>query len=127
VTTEEKIRRAAGRLGWDPSRTRMLISEMERNDHIHDFADDDTVTVKEVRDAATRLRPAGFPGVVIFPVEDLLKDISSHREPAYIPGRTYRGQDGEYYHRMTAGDWRRGSDGKLVPRNHPAKPLELMP
>jgi hypothetical protein len=86
--TEEQIRRAferhQGCFTIIPVSFASLMAEL---DHVHDFADGDTVTAKEIRDAFTRVLPDGrcrrcgskFHGNDV-PSEYFLRDISKHRE-----------------------------------------------
>jgi hypothetical protein len=89
VYTEKQIREAwrhawAGK-GWTfpVSAVDDLVSQLR---HVHDFADTDTVTAREVREAFRRILPndccqrcgSGFHGKDR-PAEFFLKDISRHR------------------------------------------------
>lgn len=87
--TEEQIRRAWEKKGQSAgsSPVNALIEQLRKDGHVHDFADGDTVTAKEIRDAFTRVLPYGrclrcgskFHGNDI-PSEYFLRDISEHRE-----------------------------------------------
>lgn len=134
--TEGEIRRA-----WNLATSRIelenlhmstadvLISELKKKDHVHDFADTDTITVKELREAW--LRANAPERVAITNFARLLTDISSHREPEYPYASTWKDGNGVVWQRAMDDDgkvnmWlRMGYKGKFSD-NYPKRPLKRM-
>lgn len=126
MTTEDEIRRAAGRLNRLLCSLEAAMSELTKDSHVHDWADSDTVTVREIRDSFNRKMYGTINGTALNGAGELLEDISSHREPAYIPGRTYRDARGRYWQRTREENWMTFG-GWTVSGYVPVEPLELMP
>src|SRR5260370_31944855 len=70
----------------------------KKESHVHDFADWDMITVKEIRDAQDRLREPGYPSTV-FSAEKLLRSISENRRPEYPYGTVWKDNSGIYWFR----------------------------
>ncbi len=126
MTTEDEIRRAAGRLNRLLCSLEAAMSEPTKDSHVHDWADSDTVTVREIRDSFNRKMYRTINGTALNGAGELLEDISSHREPAYIPERTYRDAMGSYYQFSKDRTCWRGFYGTYS-LSIPKRPLELMP
>lgn len=108
------------------------------NDHVHDFADTDTVTVREIRDAFRRILPDGrcqMCGAKFHgndpPSEYFLRDISEHREPEYPRHSVWKDDNGVIWQRTSAArsryaQWlRMGMDG-IYGDSSPKRPLRRM-
>ena len=121
--TESEIWKALKAAGHLYASCRIMENLKEvKNDHIHDFTDDDPITVKEVREAWGRLHyklvTAGGPG-------PLLRDISEHREPVYPQGSTWRDRAGLIYCR-DGRNWLRFGTQVTFADNVPLRPLKRM-
>jgi hypothetical protein len=94
------------------------------NDHVHDFADDDTVTVREIREVLER-----FTGRNV--IRDILRDISERREPEYPAYSVWKDDNGVIWQRTSQprsryGQWlRMGMDG-IHGDSSPQRPLKRM-
>jgi hypothetical protein len=120
--TEDQIFAAWHRKHWMLSSAKELLAELKKEDaHVHDFTDDDTITVKEIREA--------FPRTLNFPsawtVEDLLKDISEHREPKYLVGTVWQDAHGAVYLRGVR-CWKKFGTQVDFADNVPVRPLKRM-
>lgn len=122
--TEDEIRKA-----WDRAKGNygckdlgLFLSELKKADREHDFADTDTVTVKEVRDAARRVFV--LPGRNLG--ADLLKDISIHREPEYPCGTVWSDANGVIWLRTTDRKWLRFNSLSIYDDDIPHRPLTEM-
>lgn len=109
--SEEEIRRAAEKLGFAKNYADALIGKLMKDDHSHDFADTDTITVKEVREAFRRMLPNGctqcgasFHGKDI-PSEAFLRNISEAREPSYPPYTVWQDKNGVFWYRTWSKEW----------------------
>ena len=126
--SEEEIRRAAGGLMFAGNYADALIRKLE-DDHSHDFADTDTITVKEVREAFKRMLPNGctqcgasFHGKDI-PSEAFLRNISEAREPSYPPYSVWQDKNGVFWYRTWSKEWLQfGNAGKFAD-SAPVRPL----
>lgn len=130
--TAEEIREAYKALLRVASAGEELIGKLEKlqeegEKHIHDWADDDTVTVREIREAWNRRRidvPIGkCPGVQ---ASELLKDISEHREPEYPPSTIWKDYDGAMWVRIQGKRWGRLAQLQISPDSAPKRPLRQM-
>lgn len=89
--TEDEIRTAVARLqmfGRADYSGDSLLGKLAELKGTPVLADADTVTAKEMRDAWKRIDSLTGSGSVT--AEQILRDISEHREPEHIPGRIYR-------------------------------------
>ena len=127
--TEDEIRKAWKILemsGFGASYIEVLLQALEMNrkdNHIHDFTDDDTITVKEIREAWTRM---GNPATWTSQRTDVfLKDISEHREPVYPQGSIWRDRVGLIYCR-DGRNWLRFGTQVPFADNVPHRPLKRM-
>ena len=133
--TEEEIRaawRKTGLSSFSDVWLETLFTELNRKkNRVHDFADTDIITVKELREAWNRAYPTAFPlRGADFTV--LLKNISEHREPEYPYASTWMDDNGVVWHRtMDDGGgkvhmWlRMGYPGKFSD-SQPKRPLKRM-
>jgi hypothetical protein len=107
----------------------VLISELRKKDHVHDFADTDTITVKELREAWRRANAPASVAIANFAM--LLTDISSHREPEHPYASTWKDDNGVVWQRAMDGNgkvnmWlRMGHAGKFSD-SQPKRPLKRM-
>ena len=134
--TEEEIRKAWKVLelsGFGSTYINTLIQALKAEDaHLHDFADADTITVKEIRETFQRLLPedscrmcgAKFHGGDK-PSEYFLKDVSEHREPEY-PVKTYwKDAKGKIWY--TSGEtWQKMQGAEGESHDIPLRPLKKM-
>ena len=125
--TEEEIRKAWKVLelsGFGSTYINTLIQALKAEDaHLHDFADADTITVKEIREAWTRM---GNPATWTSQRADVfLKDISEHREPVYPQGSIWRDRVGLIYCR-DGRNWLRFGTQVTFADNVPLRPLKRM-
>ena len=124
--TENEIVAAASMCGWGKSIAQALIGELEReNDHVHDFADSDTVTVREIREAWNRRRidvPIGrCPGIQ---ASELLKDISEHREN-FCQDAVVQDPEGNIW-KLRGRDWVIFDSMMKIGYDIPRRPLTLL-
>jgi hypothetical protein len=130
--SENKIRAVCrDKLYYPPASIDSLIAALRaKDDHVHDFTETDTITVREFREAWDRQFPGMYP--LQIPAADrratferFLRDISDHREPQYVPGNLYRTLSGGVYLYTEKGTFR--VLGVEVSRKAIAGPLEEMP
>jgi len=129
--TEEEIREAAREL-WPTASGSQWISQLldkmaeQREKKDHGFADTDTITVKELRDAYTEVGETGDG----WDDDSLLTCVRAQRRGRYRPGQVVRDADGEYWKFLLNGTktgWLRfGSDAHWG-YGAPRWPLEVMP
>lgn len=126
--TEDEIRKAWKILemsGFGASYIEVLLQALEMNrkdNHIHDFTDDDTITVKEIREAWTRM---GNPATWTSQRADVfLKDISEHREN-FPEKAVVQDPEGNIW-RLREGKWQAFVTLYTVGYMVPHRPLELL-
>lgn len=127
--TEEEIRKAFTLQGniIHYSLGELLIALAKlKDDHVHDFADSDTITVKELRDAELRLRDTGTTLTMPFTAGKLLQDISEHREPDYPYATVWKDYNGTYWFRTSRNAWLRFGIAPEQPHDLPRRPLRRM-
>ena len=110
------IRLSADELLWQLGRA--------RGTDVHPvWADSDTVTVKELREAGSRV-PVSNPD----PLAAILKDIAEHREPEYPPGTTWldSGKPAIPWYRTGSGMWMKFGQEGTFSHNTPVRPLKRM-
>lgn len=122
--TESQIREAWDKRLRDDSDINELIyalKKLPRGNFVHEWADDDTITVKEIREAFKRLTSAAH-----FNVPAFLRDISEHREPEYPLGTVVKDAKGQFWQRAEGMYW--ASFGQVTVRtnNIPARPLTIV-
>lgn len=95
----------------------------EEDSRVHAlWADSDTVTVKELRDAEKKQRSA------LCGVEDLLKIIDESREPEYPVNSVWKAKDGMIWLRVAddGGRWSCFGSAGTFSHNAPERPLKRM-
>jgi hypothetical protein len=98
------------------------LREMQANDgHVHDFADDDTLTVREFKAALTRMTDAGG-----WDADRFLRDISEHREPDYPPRSVWKDRNGVAWCRTRDKRWTQFGISVTWADAVPARPLLRM-
>jgi hypothetical protein len=122
--TEEQIRRAwVLRLNDDTDINELIyaLRKLRKDNHMHKWADDDTITVKEIREAFKRQTSAAGFNVPMF-----LRDISEHREPEYPLGTVVRDAKGKFWMRAEGNFW--VSFGSITATMHRdlARPLTVV-
>lgn len=123
--TEDEIRRAMKECPcWTVSAVLTSLKENQRDNHAHDWADTDTITVKEIRAAWARIQGLGEPGSVT--ASQFLRDISRHREPDYPVNTIWKDADGAIWHRIPDGKWGRLAQAGISPGDAPKRPLRQM-
>lgn len=123
--TEKEIRRVARELPFLAVATEeLLIERLRKNtkdNHVHDFTDTDTITVKEIREAWGRLNyrltTAGGP-------EGLLLDISSHREN-FGNNSVAEDPEGNIW-KLKGGRWQIFGSTMTVSYGTPRRPLRFL-
>lgn len=120
--TEEDIRETLRRMGWTEDSRKVLMERLKENSHVHDFTDDDTISVKELKDAWRRRLSLVSQDTVT----DLLKDISEHREPEYPIGTVWEDAHGQVYFRWSRTQWMKFGTQVRFADNIPARPLKRM-
>jgi hypothetical protein len=121
--TEEEIRKAFSLQGNSIhySLGELLASLRKLKDtHVHDFTDDDTITVRELRESWERVRGPS-PGTGL-----LLEDISKHREPEYPAGSVWRDRNEVTWMRVAGRKWKQFGNVMAWADNVPARPLKRM-
>jgi hypothetical protein len=121
--SEDEISRAFLAIGvrWN-TLSGQLISKLRdmQEAHVHDFADTDTITVREVRDAWERVRGPGTPDL-------LFRDISEHREPEYPAGTAWEDRNHTtHWYRLANGKWYRFGSSTTFEDHVPVRPLRRM-
>jgi hypothetical protein len=123
--TEGDIREAFSRKSWTQASAEELLAAL-KGDHVHDLADDDTITVRELRDLWRR-------GGLAYPlsIDALLKDVSGHREPSFLPGQVVRDADGVFWRysmnpAWPEGKWTGFGSISLHGFRTPKRPLKVM-
>jgi hypothetical protein len=126
--TEDQVRDAIRLAGHGYAEDRIMASL--KGDHIHDFTDDDTITVKEFRKAWNTRFAAGTQVMLTQPVvsrEHLLRDISEAREPAYPPRSVWKdANDVEWRRAGTGGGWHKFGNSGYWGDEVPVRPLRRM-
>lgn len=129
--TEDQIRTVLREMGLVPaSYAEAFLAKLRKTDvqnpgktDMHAiWADSDTVTVKELRDAEKRQSSQ------LYSVEHLLRYIAEHREPEYPPGTIWQdsGKPPVPWYRTGNGMWLRfGREGEFS-HNYPVRPLKRM-
>jgi hypothetical protein len=99
-----------------------VIWQLARGSDVHAiWADSDTVTVKELREAGSRV-PVSDPD----PLASILRDISEHREPEYPPASVWEDDNGVRWQRTSNEMWlRMGRVGEFS-HGYPKRPLKRM-
>jgi hypothetical protein len=127
--TEDDIRKAWKQTGlgtfselWLES---LITALNEKKDHVHDFADTDIITVKELREAWNGRTVNGMIARNNQDPEALLRNISEHREPGYEIGTVVKDNTGCVYLRLKTGWWRFGSS-MVFEFSAPKRPLFRM-
>jgi len=134
--TEDEVRKAIKALEfYSHGHLEKVIENLRemKSGHLHDFADNDTITVKEIREACKRILPndccqkcgASFHAGDK-PSDYLLQDISSHREPKYPVNSTWKDADDQIWHRISGNYWKRMGESGGFPDSTPRRPLRRM-
>ena len=98
-----------------------VIAELKKDSHHHhDFADHDTITVKEIRESWKRLCYG-----TIADVNTLLRDISTHREPEHPHGSVWKDRNGAIWFR-SGNTWLKPGDSLVYTDTRPLRPLQRM-
>jgi hypothetical protein len=95
------------------------------NGHVHDFADTDTVTVKELQEAEQRLRRPGS-SLSSFSTGKLLRDISEHREPYYAGNTIVKDADNRVWKMSPNRKWLRVEWIGVSNDDQPVRPLRVL-
>jgi hypothetical protein len=95
-----------------------LVRKLKENDHVHDFTDTDTVTVKELLENA--------PKAGIVNIRGLLQLISEHREPEYEPGVVVKDAKARIWLRCPGRTWLLPGSAVTYPDSSPKRPLFRM-
>ena len=133
--TEDEIRKAwkiLGMTGFGASYIEVLLQALEMNrkdNHIHDFTNDDTITVKELRETWERQFPGMYP--LQIPAADkqstlnmFLRDISEHREN-FPEKAVVQDPEGNIW-RLHNGKWQIFGITMTVNYHVPHRPLKLL-
>jgi hypothetical protein len=120
---ENEIREACRAQKWHPIHEETLIKELKK-DHVHDWADDDVVTVQEIRETWRRwFRTPGHE----HDVGCFLQDISERREPEYPPLTVWiDGNNNVWQAARTPRRWLKPGSSVEYPYDSPRKPLRQM-
>jgi hypothetical protein len=124
--TEAQIREAWNARLRDDSDINELIYALKKLPKgnfvpIHEWADDDTITVKEIREAFKRLTSAAH-----FNVPAFLRDISEHREPRYPMGTVVKDAKGKFWQLGESRFWFSFGQTAVVMHHVPARPLTVV-
>ena len=119
--TTEEIRRAFldARGNYGVRDVDTLLRELREAKANHEFADTDTITVKEFREACANIKDA-------FTDDSMLTWIYEHREPKYQVGTVVRDAIGHCYLRAARGSWLRFGTTETFPDDKPRRPLKRM-
>jgi len=130
--SEEEIRYAFR--GWmTESSGKSLLRRLHNNREKSVLSDDDTVTVRELRETLTRMFPddrcqicgAAFHGGDKAHIA-VLDDIFSHREPKYPYGTVWKDDSGVHWQRATGDMWLRMGQSGTFSHTYPKRPLKRM-
>lgn len=115
---ESDIRRACRDMGIGASTEEALLAKL-KGDQVHAaWTDSDTVTVKELHDAASRQTTQ------LYSVTTLLDSIDEHREPEYPPLSVWKSADDQIWQRDSSGTWAKmGVPGRFA-HSVPKRPLK---
>lgn len=94
-----------------------LVARLKKDNHMHDWADTDTITVAELRTAYNTVE-GGFG--------DLLRWISEHRDPTLRVDSVWRDDRGIIWQRTTARKWLRVGFAGTWDDQTPKRPLHEM-
>jgi len=124
--SEEEIRYAFR--GWlTESSGESFLRRLHNNREKSVLSDDDTVTVKEIRDAEKALQVRG-QGSTIYSAEQLLRKIHSSREPEYPVNSVWKDANGMVWLRVAddGGGWACFGSAGTYSLNSPKRPLKRM-
>jgi hypothetical protein len=134
IYTEDQIRKAwitafgGPHMHADPTfptwSSDALVRQLKEDDHVHDFADTDTITVKELREAWMRANAPETVALANYAI--FLTDISKHREPEYPAGTVWKDRKGVIYRRTVDGRWQQFGTSSIQADIVPSRPLSQM-
>jgi hypothetical protein len=126
--TEEEICEVYKRKGWTSHFAGQVIADLRKGrEHVHDFADTDTVTVRELREAWKRCGiDTPFRADGMTEMENFLRDIREHREPEYPAASVWKDHAGRIWFRTSDKRWMRFGKAEIFPHDRPVRPLKRM-
>mgnify|MGYP001603274896 CR=1 FL=1 len=126
AVTAEAVRDAAREAG--ASADKIIYEARRHRERVIIANDDDVLTVGELK---MWLMSGGGDSILIrredASADKIMKYITDHREPEYIPGKVYRDASGTYYARTEYGAWLRFGLSSSQADNIPVRPLQEMP
>ena len=126
--TEEDIRRVLKNSNYRYITAEEVIRRLRQDGgedaHMHDFADTDTITVKELRDAWKRQYGPDSADKMLMTV--ILDDISKRREPDYKPDTVWKDVNGTVFCRTSDKRWMQFGTVSVWADIVPKRPLYQM-